>query len=39
MKKGRVFGLRMSGSFTDIGDTKSYRDANDEFTKRMGRLL
>ena len=39
MKKGRVYGLKMGGSFTDIGDTKSYRDANDEFTKRMGRLL
>jgi mannose-1-phosphate guanylyltransferase len=39
MKEGRVFGLRMGGSFTDIGDTKSYREANDEFTKKMGRLL
>ncbi len=39
MKKGRVYGLRMRGHFTDIGDTKAYRVANEEFTKRMGRLL
>lgn len=39
MKGGRVFGVRMPGHFTDIGDTKSYREANDEFTKKMGRLL
>jgi mannose-1-phosphate guanylyltransferase len=39
MKGGRVYGLRMKGSFTDIGDTKSYREANDLFTKKMGRLL
>jgi len=39
MKHGRVYGVRMGGSFTDIGDTKSYREANDEFTKKMGTLL
>lgn len=39
MKHGRVYGVRMKGRFTDIGDTKSYREANDVFTKRMGRLL
>ena len=39
MKHGKVYGLRVGGHFTDIGDTKSYREANDEFTKRMGRLL
>ena len=39
MKHGKVYGLRMGGHFTDIGDTKSYREANDEFTKKMGRLL
>lgn len=39
MKHGKVYGLKMGGRFTDIGDTKSYREANDEFTKRMGRLL
>ena len=39
MKRGRVYGVRMPGHFTDIGDTKSYREANDEFTKKMGLLL
>lgn len=39
MKHGEVYGLKMNGRFTDIGDTKSYREANDEFTKKMGRLL
>jgi len=39
MKHGKVYGMRMGGHFTDIGDTKSYREANDEFTKKMGRLL
>jgi mannose-1-phosphate guanylyltransferase len=39
MKHGKVYGLRIAGHFTDIGDTKSYREANDEFTKKMGRLL
>ena len=39
MKHGKVYGVRVAGSFTDIGDTKSYREANDEFTKKMGRLL
>ena len=39
MKHGKVYGVRAEGKFTDIGDTKSYREANDEFTKKMGRLL
>ncbi len=39
MRHGRVYGIRISGRFTDIGDTKAYREANEEFTKRMGRLL
>jgi mannose-1-phosphate guanylyltransferase len=39
MKHGRVYCIRSSGHFTDIGDTKSYREANDAFTKKMGRLL
>ena len=39
MKHGKVYGVRAAGKFTDIGDTKSYREANEEFTKKMGRLL
>jgi mannose-1-phosphate guanylyltransferase len=39
MKHGKVYCVRCSGHFTDIGDTKSYREANEVFTKKMGRLL
>jgi len=39
IRHGKVFGVRLGGHFTDIGDTKSYREANEEFTKKMGRLL
>jgi mannose-1-phosphate guanylyltransferase len=40
MKDGaRVFGVRIDGRFTDIGDRKSYREANDEFVKKMGKVL
>ncbi len=40
MKKGyRVYGVRVEGQFTDIGDRKSYREANDAFIKKMGKVL
>jgi mannose-1-phosphate guanylyltransferase len=40
MKNGaKVFGVRVDGRFTDIGDRKSYREANDEFVKKMGKVL
>jgi mannose-1-phosphate guanylyltransferase len=39
LKHGKVYGVRSEGRFIDIGDTRSYRDANDEFTKKMGKLL
>lgn len=39
MKHNKIYCVRSSGHFTDIGDTKSYREANDLFTKKMGRLL
>ncbi len=39
MKHGGVYGIKVGGRFIDIGDTKSYREANDEFTKKMGKLL
>jgi mannose-1-phosphate guanylyltransferase len=39
MKHGKIYCVRSHGHFTDIGDTKSYREANDLFTKKMGRLL
>jgi mannose-1-phosphate guanylyltransferase len=35
----RVYGIRVEGRFIDIGDKKSYREANDEYLKKMGRVL
>ena len=35
--RARLFAVRVEGEFTDIGDRKSYRDANDEYLKRMQR--
>jgi mannose-1-phosphate guanylyltransferase len=34
----KVYGIRVEGRFTDIGDRKSYRDANDEYLKKMGKV-
>jgi mannose-1-phosphate guanylyltransferase len=35
-KGARLYALRVKGSFLDIGDRKSYKDANDLYTKNMG---
>ena len=35
----KVYGVRVEGRFIDIGDRKSYRDANDEYLKKMGKVL
>jgi mannose-1-phosphate guanylyltransferase len=38
-KKGEpVFALKVKGEFHDIGDRKSYKEANEVFLKRMGKL-
>ena len=40
MSKGaRVYGLKVEGHFTDIGDRRAYREANDLFVKKMGKVL
>lgn len=40
MKSGaKLCGCRVEGHFTDIGDRKSYKEANDEFMKKMGKVL
>ncbi len=40
MKRGaQVYGVRVEGHFTDIGDRRSYREANDTFVKKMGKVL
>lgn len=35
----KVYGVRVEGRFTDIGDRKAYREANDAYLKKMGRVL
>jgi len=35
-KGARLYALRVKGSFLDIGDRKSYKDANELYTKNMG---
>ena len=32
----RIYAVKMEGTFLDIGDRKSYRDANELYTKNMG---
>lgn len=35
----RVYGVKVEGEFVDIGDRKSYREANEAYLKRMGKML
>jgi mannose-1-phosphate guanylyltransferase len=35
----RLYGIKVDGEFIDIGDRKSYREANEEYMKRMGKML
>ena len=35
-KGPRIYAVKVEGTFTDIGDRKSYKDANDLYTKGMG---
>jgi len=35
-KGARLYAVRVEGTFLDIGDRKSYKDANELFTKNMG---
>jgi mannose-1-phosphate guanylyltransferase len=35
----KVYGIRVDGRFTDIGDRKAYREANDEYLQKMGKVL
>ncbi len=36
--RAAVFGVRLKGEFLDIGDRSSYRQANNLFMKRMGKM-
>ncbi|MDA4120795.1 MAG: nucleotidyltransferase family protein [Thaumarchaeota archaeon] len=37
--KERLFALKVKGEFIDIGDRRSYRDANELFMKKMGKVV
>ena len=34
-----VYGLKMKGEFLDIGDRRAYKEANELYMKRMGKML
>jgi len=34
-----LFGVKVEGEFIDIGDRKSYRDANEQYMQRIGKVL
>ena len=38
-KGERVFALKVDGEFIDVGDRRSYREANDQFIKKMGKVV
>ena len=35
----KLYAIKVKGQFTDIGDRKSYKEANDEYLKRMGKVV
>ncbi len=35
----RLFALKVQGDFIDIGDRKSYRDANEHYLKKVGKVV
>ena len=36
LHRARLFAVKMEGSFLDIGDRKSYKEANELYTKKLG---
>jgi mannose-1-phosphate guanylyltransferase len=38
-KKERLYAAKVKGEFIDIGDRRSYRDANAQFMKKMGKVV
>lgn len=34
----RLFAVKVEGTFNDIGDRKSYKDANDRYMKKIGKV-
>ncbi|MBI3858790.1 MAG: nucleotidyltransferase family protein [Thaumarchaeota archaeon] len=35
----RLYAIRVKGEFLDIGDRKSYKDANEQFMKKIGKVV
>jgi mannose-1-phosphate guanylyltransferase len=35
----RLFGVKVEGEFVDIGDRESYRDANEQYMQKIGKVL
>jgi len=35
----RLYGVKVEGEFLDIGDRKSYRDANERYMQKIGKVL
>ena len=35
----RLYGIKVDGEFIDIGDRKSYRDANEQYMQKIGKVL
>ncbi len=35
----KLYAVKVEGEFTDIGDRKSYKEANDQYLKRMSRVV
>ena len=35
----RLYGVKVEGEFVDIGDRKSYRDANEQYMQKIGKVL
>ncbi|MBI3840694.1 MAG: nucleotidyltransferase family protein [Thaumarchaeota archaeon] len=35
----RLYAMKVEGEFTDIGDRRSYREANDQYMKKMGKVV
>jgi len=38
-KGDQIFALKVDGEFIDVGDRRAYREANDQFIKKMGEVV
>ena len=35
----RLYAVKLAGEFIDIGDRRSYKEANDAYTKKIGKVV